>query len=68
MATNHNDLFPHTEEVWQPRTSRRLTDEDLREIAENTAGFFRVLMEWEQRQDQENRLNDLNSSDPAISA
>ena len=32
--------------VWQPRTSRPLTEEDARQITENVTGFFRVLQKW----------------------
>lgn len=44
------DLLEHTLEVFQPRTERRLNREDAREIVHNLTGFFRVLMEWEQRE------------------
>lgn len=32
---------------WQPRTTRKLTEEDARQINENVIGFFRVLREWD---------------------
>jgi hypothetical protein len=35
-----------TLELWSRRTTRLLTEEDAREIAENMTGFFRVLLEW----------------------
>jgi len=35
-----------TLEVWSRRSTRPLTEEDAREIAENMTGFFRVLLEW----------------------
>ena len=35
-----------TLEVWSPRSTRPLTEEDAREIAANMTGFFRVLLEW----------------------
>ena len=35
-----------TLELWSRRSTRPLTEEDAREIAENMAGFFRVLLEW----------------------
>jgi hypothetical protein len=35
-AANDN-LIDRTRKVWQPRTGRDLTDEDARQIAENTA-------------------------------
>ena len=33
-------------DLWQQRTARELTQEDTREITENVAGFFRILLEW----------------------
>lgn len=33
--------------LFQPRTTRRLTREDGREITHNLTGFFRVLLEWD---------------------
>ena len=44
------DLLDRTLQVFQPRTERRLHREDAREIVHNLTGFFRVLMEWEQRE------------------
>ena len=40
-------LLDQTLEIWQPRTSRKLTREDARQIVENITGFFRLLLEWE---------------------
>lgn len=44
------DLTEHTLAVWQPRTARRLSTEDAREITENMTGFFTVLAEWARRE------------------
>jgi hypothetical protein len=46
-------LLDRTLEVWQPRTSRKLTREDARQINENVNGFFRILLEWEMASQQE---------------
>ena len=35
-----------TLEVWQPRSLRRLSPEDTRQIAENVRGFFDTLIKW----------------------
>ena len=43
-------LIARTRETWQPRAGRSLSDEDVREIAENVTGFFRLLLEWEARE------------------
>jgi hypothetical protein len=41
------DFNQLTRDFWQPRTSRHLTEEDAREMAENMSGFFRLLAEWD---------------------
>ena len=43
---NKDRLAQETLDVWQSRTSRQLSNEDAREIVENTVGFFRLLSEW----------------------
>jgi hypothetical protein len=35
---------------WQLRSTRRLRDCDARQISENMTGFFRVLLDWEERE------------------
>lgn len=45
-----DDLIEETLRVFQPRTERRLTREDAREIAHNLTGFFKVLVEWDRRE------------------
>ena len=44
-AANDN-LIGRTRQFWQPRTRRDLTDEDVRQIAENVTGLFSILAEW----------------------
>ena len=44
--TPADELSDRTLEVWSRRSTRPLTEEDAREIAENMTGFFRVLLEW----------------------
>jgi hypothetical protein len=39
-------LLDRTREVWQSRTSRPLSTEDVRQIVENVSGFYRILLEW----------------------
>jgi hypothetical protein len=46
-------LLDQTLEVWQPRTSRKLTREDARQIVENVTGFVRILLEWEMASQRE---------------
>ena len=52
------DLIDHTLTVFQPRTQRRLTREDGRQIIENLTGFFRILQEWEREARQEEQADD----------
>lgn len=35
--------------VFQPRTARRLDEEDARQIRHNLTGFFAVLLEWNEK-------------------
>ena len=41
------DFNQRTLDLWQARTSRKLTEEDAREMAVNMSGFFRLLAEWD---------------------
>jgi len=40
-------LIEEALKVFQPRTSRKLTREDGREIVDNLVNFFHVLQDWE---------------------
>jgi hypothetical protein len=42
------DFNQRTRAIWQPWSSRELTEEDAREMAANVSGFFRLLAEWDQ--------------------
>jgi hypothetical protein len=48
-AANDN-LNDRTRKIWQPRIGRDLTNEDVRQIAENVTGFFSILAEWSRAQ------------------
>jgi hypothetical protein len=45
--TDRDALIDEALEIFQPRTSKRLSREDGREIYVNLTGFFRVLQSWE---------------------
>ncbi len=53
-------FLTRTLEVWQPRTSRTLTEEDARQIEENVSGFFCLLMRWS----EEEKLSGARSEQP----
>ena len=48
-AANDHDTgkqIARTQQIWQPRFGRDLTDEDARQIMHNVTSFFGVLAEW----------------------
>jgi hypothetical protein len=45
-----DELVEKARAVFQKRTSRKLTNEDARQMLENLTGFFRVLHEWDRAQ------------------
>ena len=47
MTTIDPEFLDKTVAFWQPRTSRKLTREDARQMIENVTGFFKVLAEWD---------------------
>jgi hypothetical protein len=67
MQDAKNNLIQHTAELWQPRAGRTLSDEDARKMAENIAGFFTVLLEWE-ASEKERQVTELDDSYYAKSA
>jgi len=48
------EFIDYTLRVFQPRTSRVLTREDAREIAENVVGFFSTLRELKKSKASQN--------------
>jgi len=40
-------LLDDTLALWQRRTTRSLSHEDARQIAENVSGFFQTLLAWQ---------------------
>jgi hypothetical protein len=58
-----NNLTRRTLAVWRPRTSDPLSEEDARKIVESVSGFFTVLLEWEAREEDEQKIE---SSDPFL--
>ena len=56
-----NNLTCRTLAVWRPRTSDPLSEEDARKIAENVTGFFTVLLEWQAREEDEQKIESSDS-------
>lgn len=67
MDRRSEDILDKTIAFWQPRTSRRLSREDARQMIENVSGFFSVLAEWEakDRAAQSTPAGDPHAADPA---
>ena len=48
---NRQDEFlDQTLRFWQPRTDRALTIDDARDIVNNVAGFFTLLLKWDAKE------------------
>jgi len=58
MQMTKQELTEQTIAVWQPRTQRRLSHEDAREITENLTGFFSVLAKWSQTENSVSTTGD----------
>ena len=46
-------LIRRTLEVWQPRTSERLTEEDARQMCANVTDFYQLLDRWDRARQTE---------------
>jgi hypothetical protein len=58
------ELLRKTLALWQPRTSRRLSEEDARQCLENMVGFFRVLHEWDMAEKKEQKAKQESLQSP----
>lgn len=54
-------LIRRTLEVWQPRTSHRLTEGDAKVMLDNATDLFRLLMKWD-REGCKNKDTDTENS------
>ena len=50
-SSNNEGLAEPGLEFWQHRTNRVLGSEDAREITANVVAFFKLLKEWQSRED-----------------
>ena len=51
MAQFSPELIEQTVSVFERQAGRRITQEDTRQAIENISGFFRVLQEWAETED-----------------
>lgn len=54
-------LIRSTLEVWQSRSSHKLTEDDAKIILDNTIGLFRLLMKWDQADNSSNTDTDTDT-------
>ena len=50
MRMTKQDSTERTFAVWQPRTTRQLSEDDAQEITQNLTGFFAILAEWSRKE------------------
>ena len=50
MEDSKRQLIEQTKQYWQPYSKEELSDEDARQIIENMTGFFKVLKEWKEKE------------------
>ena len=53
MARYSAELIEQTISVFESRTGRMISQEDVRQAVENISGFFLVLQEWAEAENQE---------------
>jgi hypothetical protein len=49
MKSTDPDLVEQTIHLWRHRTGEAISREDAKEMMNNIAGFFRVLLEWDRK-------------------
>jgi hypothetical protein len=47
MGDEDRDFKARGRQLWGRRAGRELSEAELREIAENLSGFFKLLREWD---------------------
>jgi hypothetical protein len=63
MSENPIDFTARTLDLWQQRTSQKLTAEDAREMVANVSGFFRLLAAWDRERQQEDEARPGNQAE-----
>jgi len=49
MKATKPDLIDQTTHLWRHRTGGEISCEDVKEMINNVAGFFQVLLDWDLR-------------------
>lgn len=49
MKSTESRLIDKTIHLWKHRTGEAISREDAKDMANNIAGFFRVLLEWDHK-------------------
>ncbi len=53
-----DEFLVQTLRFWKPRTDRELTIDDARDIVNNVAGFFTLLLKWDAEARVQDRSDD----------
>jgi len=53
MAQYSPELIEQTISIFESRTGRLISQEEARQAVENISGFFRVLQEWTEAENEE---------------
>jgi|SRR4030042_5142692 len=49
IKNKNQDILDQTTHLWRHRTGGAISREDAKEMVNNIAGFFRVLLEWDRK-------------------
>jgi len=49
MEDSKREFIEETKRFWQARTGKPISDEDAREMIENVTRFFKILIEWDEK-------------------
>jgi len=58
MSIYSKEFYKKTMTVWQPFSSSILSEENAREVIENTTSLFLLLSEWEKKDGEKNENNE----------
>jgi DNA-binding transcriptional regulator GbsR (MarR family) len=58
MEESKKQFFEWTKQFWQARAQKTLSDEDVRQIIENMTGFFKILEEWKEKENDRTGCSD----------
>lgn len=58
---SEKDFIQETIDFWEKRAGMKFTREDARQMIENVTGYFRILNEWDRRENGKEKAMSLES-------